>query len=115
MEILPSKSKDGELTIQSQQSNKDDWMKEGEWIKIFDLKRKQQYNGKAGVVICLFEKHVEIKLLGSNQKQKNLKVPLHNFSRLDQKYAYIKLFSCTGISFSEARTIRRTCLLQKLF
>ena len=94
MEVLSCQSKDGDITIQSRPPCKDDWVREGEWIKIFDLLRAKQYNGKVGVVISLFEKHVEIKLLGSNKKQKNLKVPLHKVSRLDQKHAYINDAKC---------------------
>ena len=89
MEVLSCQSKDGDITIQSRPPCKHDWVREGEWIKIFDLLRARQYNGKVGVVISLFEKHLEIKLLGSNKKQKHLKVPLHKVSRLDQKHAYI--------------------------
>ena len=100
MDILSCQSKDGDITIQSRPPCKDDWVREGEWIRIFDLLRAKQYNGKIGVIISLFEKHVEIKLLGSNKKQKNLKVPLHKVSRLDQKHAYINDAKCMKSSSS---------------
>ena len=41
MEVLSCQSKDGDITIQSRPPCKDDWVREGEWIKIFDLQAIQ--------------------------------------------------------------------------
>ena len=56
-----------------------------EWTKISDLKRCKQYNGKVGVVISIFDKHVGLRLLAS---KKILKVPIQHLTHLDQEYAY---------------------------
>ena len=56
-----------------------------EWTKISDLKRCKQYNGKVGVVISIFDKHVGLRLLAS---KKTLKVPIQHLTHLDQEYAY---------------------------
>ena len=70
MDIHSAESKNGRLKIQSLASSKADWMREREWIMILGLKRATQYNGKVGVVMSIFDKHVEIKLLGSIKEQK---------------------------------------------